>query len=198
MKKLFSIVLIASVLMGCKSWDATQIHPESDPIQPKLPALEKSISDYVSAEVVSSEDEMTIFTKEVENNLTDPYGSKYGYITLSAKQIEFKRNPGLIIANGTLFFLPSLFGLPIQLYELKMDVTVRILDSGRKLVGKYNAICDDKIKTTLYNGNNYEGGDAIRKIHADCLKNALQDIRSQIQNDNQRLTKKLKEEGTIQ
>jgi hypothetical protein len=191
---LFGVALLI-ILAGCKSWDASQIDPQEDPIEPKLPALERSISDYASAQIISNEDEIRIFTKEVENNLTNPYGKKYGYVTLSSKHIETNHKAGFAIFNGLLMFLPGLAGMPLGILELKMEITVKILDADRSLIGKYSAIGIGKNKIALYHG--YSSKDAARKTHADCLKDGLKDIRSQILDDNRRLIKKLKEKGPM-
>jgi hypothetical protein len=103
---------ITLLLFSCKTWDAAQIEPKADPIEPKLPVLERSITDYANAEVTTNEDAMEIFTKEVEKNLTDPYGDKFGYITMSTKRLNTNVGAGLMALNFFTAGIPFLFGIP--------------------------------------------------------------------------------------
>jgi hypothetical protein len=186
---------ITLLLFSCKTWDATQIEPKADPIEPKLPALERSITDYANAEVSTNEDEMEIFTKEVENNLTEPYGKKFGYITMSSNRLKANFGNGLTLLNILLGGAPILLGVPVGPVEHKTEITIKILNANRNLIGKYSAVGSAKNTVALYYGYSLE--DANRKTRADAIKNAMQKIREQIQKEAERLNKKLKEVGPI-
>ena len=186
---------ITLLFFSCKTWDATQIEPKADPIKPKLPALERSITDYANAEVVSNEDEMEIFTKEVEKNLTDPYGDKYGYITFQSNYLNRSQGVGFYLLNIVTLGVPSLFGVPWAVIEHRVEVTIKILDVDRNLITKYSNIGLGKNYIAYYYG--YSGKDAHRKTAADAHKSALKKIREQIDKESKELNKKLKEKGPM-
>lgn len=187
--------IVFVVLTGCKTWDASMISPKSDPITPKLLTLERRIEDLANTSVVTSDDELKLFTKEVENNLIDPYGDKYGYIALKRNIIDAKMGMGQYILSGFLLTIPNLFGMPFMNIRYKVEVEIRVLDRDNKLIGKYSAIGESSAKVAYYYG--YSMKNAMRKAYPDALLDAFDKIRPQIQSNVQRLNEKLKTAGKI-
>ncbi|KAA9325988.1 hypothetical protein [Adhaeribacter soli] len=197
MKKITSIVLLFSFLMtSCKAWDPSMLSVKKEPITPKLLTLERRMEDMANTTVVSSGDELKIFTQEVEANLMDPYGDKYGYIALKRNVVELKSGALYPIVSGLFLFAPNLFGFPMGKFNLKLEVELRILDKNNKLIGKYSAIGESNTTMALYYG--YGMTSAGRKIYPDALNDALNKIRPQIQADASRVNAKLKEAGILQ
>lgn len=185
MKKNFTLILLIIVLTSCKSFELSQMVPANTPINPLLPTLE----DYANSTVGASQDELNFFTKEVEQNLIDPYGDKHGYIVLRRIRYEVKLGLGWSFVGGFLVCVPFLFGAPASTPKFKMTYEVRILDKNRKLIGKYEGTGIGKAAAAMYWGYNIKG--AVRKAYTDAWNNAFSQIRTQIQKDSGRLTEAL-------
>jgi|JI7StandDraft_1071085.scaffolds.fasta_scaffold02427_6 hypothetical protein len=194
LKNLLSLIVLV-VLTGCKAWDASMLTPKNAPITPKLLTLERRMEDLANTTVVTNDDELKLFTKEVENNLIDPYGDKYGYIAFKRNIIEQKSGAGLTILSALLWTAPNIFGMPWMIIQYKVEVEIRILDRDNKLVSKYTSVGESKVKVAYYYG--YSMKNAIRKAYPDALLDAFDKIRPQIQADAQRVNEKLNAAGKI-
>ncbi|MBY0244186.1 MAG: hypothetical protein K2Q03_01905 [Sphingobacteriaceae bacterium] len=194
MKKTFFLVALV-VLTGCKTWDGSMINPKKDPISPKLLTLERKIEDLMNTNVVTNYDEVKLFTKEVEDNLTDPYGDKYGYIALKRNIIEARIGVFDYLFSTFLLTAPNLLGMPFMNIRYKVEVEIRIMDRENRLIGKYSAIGKSSVKVAYYYG--YSMRNAFRKAYPDALIDAFDKIRPQIQADAQRVNEKLKATGII-
>ncbi|GEM_PF-2188453 len=191
-------ILILSILLltSCKAWDPALLDVQKDPINPKLLTLERRIQDLANTTVTTNDDELKLFTKEVEENLIDPYGDKYGYLVMKRNIIEMKMGlmPWILI-NGILLQTPLLFGVPYGKPSYVIEVEFRVMDSNNKLIGKYSAIGRGKNTIAAYHG--YSAGAAYRKTYADALTDAFNKIRPEIRNDVERLNRSLKEAGKL-
>lgn len=195
MKKIFYWVLLALLFTGCKSWDATMIAAKKDPITPKLLTLDRRMEDMSNTTIVTNDDELKLFTNEVEDNLVDPYGDKYGYIAFKRNIIKDRMGVGFLIPSGILFYFPNIFGLPYCRIKYKVETELRIYDKENRLIGKYSGIGQAKVIVALYYG--YSLGSARRKAYVDALNNAFSEIRPQIKADAERINEKLKATGKL-
>ena len=195
MKKFLKLFFLCSLIVSCKSWDAARIGVKKDPISPKLLTLDKRIEDIENVTFTYNEDGRKLYTKEVEENLVDPYGEKYGYIAISQNIIKSKMGMGWALLNCWTLFTPSLFGCPILRYKYVIEVELRILDSKNKLLGKYSAIGKGANSASMYFG--YTIGKAERKSYIDALNDAFNQIRPQIQKDATVINEKLKSAGKL-
>ena len=193
MKKLLKIFLLCSLFISCKTWDVTKIAVKKDAISPKLLTLDKQIDDIANVRVVISEDGKTVFTKEVEDNLIDPYGEKFGYIVMKQNIIKANGGLDLILPNLLTLGIPMLFGCPIATSKYIIEVELRIMDSRNRLLGKYSAIGIGSAIAAMYYGYTLEG--AERKSYTDALNDAFNQIRPQIQKDVSVINEKLKLAG---
>jgi hypothetical protein len=196
MKKRFIILLVLSCLLfqNCRSWTITQITNTNAPISPKLPALQKgSIYGqpiYTPGMAYYNTDIGTIFTEEVENNLTDPFGEVYGTINYHTNMIQMKIGIGYALVSGFTMMVPNLLGFPMGNYKIELETIVEIRNVKNELIGKYKATGKGKASVAMYFG--YGSVTALRKARADALNNCLINIRVQIQQDVLRLTTELK------
>ena len=196
MKVVFKIVIALFLLTSFKSWDASKVGVKKEPLSPKLLTLDRKIEDVANTTVVTNPDQMRFFTKEVEENLIDPYGDKYGYIIMKQNIIKFKAGMmPWIIPNAILFYTPILFGLPFTKPKYIIEIEFRIMDSQNKLIGKYSATGKGSCVVAMYYG--YSLMNAGRKIYLDALNDAFNQIRPLIQADALRLNEKLKEAGKL-
>jgi hypothetical protein len=178
-------VFIAILLQGCKTYNTLQSLGSKSPIDPKLPALEKSIDFKGGGLFYGNSDQYEIFDQEVENNLCNPYGQKFGYIILRTYYSKYKLGLGYSVASGLTLLIPNLLGLPLARPKFEVQATIEILNSRKELIGKYKASGEGKSIMALYYG--YSQSDAIRKARNEALNNALEGIRNQIKSDVPRL-----------
>ena len=199
-KIIYFLVFIFSALTGCKTWNPAMLSTKNDPITPKLLTLEKKIEPFSNGgqsfsdpRVFMSDDELNLFTKEIENNLLDPYGEKYGYIVLKRNIIDVRLGSGLFLLSGFLFTIPNIFGMPFFNIRYQIELEIRILDSENKLVGKYAAVGESSVKVAYYYG--YSLRIAGRKAYTDAFITAFDKIRPQIQADALSVNEKLSKAG---
>lgn len=193
MKTILKFFLFTIILTSCKAWDASQIGVKKEPISPKLLTLDKKLEDMANATVITSGDQMKVFSKEVEENLTDPYGDKYGVIIMKQNIIKYKIGIGWALLQGFTAAVPGLFGVPYGGQKYELEIEFRVMDSQNRLIGKYSAIGKGSAKVALYWG--YSGQNAARKAYVDALNDAFNQIRPQIQADAARLNEKLSAAG---
>jgi hypothetical protein len=196
MKKIgLLVILTIFTLFGCKTWDASMVRPKTEPINPKLLSLERRMEDFANTTVYTNESELKLFTQEVETNLIDPYGEKFGYIALSKNVLKHKVGLPQLVLSIALFTLPNIFGMPFLKVSYKVEVEMRILDRENRLIGKYSAIGESKSKVAYYYG--YSFLNANRKVYPEAMLDAFNKIRPQIQADAARLNEKLLAAGKI-
>jgi hypothetical protein len=188
MKSITFYVALFLILSGCKTWNGAMITPKNDPIVPKLLTLERKIEDVSVSNITSGQfdnqyrlnDEILLFTKEVEGNLIDPYGDKYGTIVLKRNVIDVRYGMGNFFLSAFLFTVPNLFGMPFLNIRYKISVEIRIMDRNNKLIGNYNAIGESQVKVAYYYGYSLRNSIADRKAYTDALNDAFNKIRPQI------------------
>lgn len=132
------------------------------------------------------QDVITIFDREVKDNITQQFGDKKGYIVCKIVSGNLRGGGyGWAILSGMTFLVPNLFGMPFYTYTTSLDVEVEIFDLSNKLIAKYDAQCSNKVKVTLYNG--YDGfgehSSAARISSINAFKGAMEDIKSKIEKD---------------
>ncbi len=189
------IVLFALLLTGCKAWDPSDISQQKNPIAPKLLALEPKVDDLANKIIATNNFETTLFNKEVEDNLTDPYGEKYGYITLKRNILSIRPGWGFYALSILTATIANLFGMPFMVLRLKSEVEIRIMDKNNRLIGKYSAIGESKSIAAYYYG--YAIPIAYIKCCVEAENDAFSKIRPLIQADVSRVNDKLKEAGKL-
>lgn len=159
--------------------------PDDEPIDLLLPTLDKTIEDYANSTVSTSSEELNFFTKEVEQNIMNPYGEKVGFIVLRRVNLDIKPRLGLIV----MCYGPMFFGAPIMAPKIEMTYEVRILDKHRKLIGKYENSGEGKAFVAFYWGYSMKG--ASRKAFTDAWNDTFAEIRDEIEEDSARLIEAL-------
>jgi len=136
------------------------------------------------------QDAITIFLKDVKDNITNPYGEKQGDIMC---RITFgdvdSRGIGWMFLSALTLYIPNLFGMPMMSNRADLELEVQIFDINKKIIGRYTANCSDKKYVALYWGSNYPN--AARRANAAAFMCAMKKIKKQINHDAPELIKKL-------
>ena len=143
------------------------------------------------------QDAITIFDRDVKDNITNPFGDKKGYILCKIAAGGTKTGGyGWAFLSGITLMIPNIFGMPMGFNKTSLDIEVEIYDLNEKLIGRYNAQCYDKTWIAAYHGYSGIGPDksatpAARISSIKAFKCAMNDIKSQIDKDYVRLNKEL-------
>jgi len=137
------------------------------------------------------QDAITIFERDVTENITNPFGEKKGSITCRIVAGEQSMKDRWLWATAFSACTLNLFGIPLYSTVTNIDVEVEIYTKNDHLIGKYSATGYSKIWVALYWG--YDESSASRKSAFTALKMALNEIKLKIQDDNDRLTHELTE-----
>jgi hypothetical protein len=135
------------------------------------------------------QDAITIFDRNVKENITNPYGEKKGYIVCKMADGSSKLSIGLVVLSGLTLCIPNLFGMPFGSYKTYLDVEVEIYNMRDELIGRYSEICSEKAWMACYWG--YSDKNASIKSAVDAFSCALSSINDQIVDDADRLNHEL-------
>jgi hypothetical protein len=135
------------------------------------------------------------FVEELEQNLMDPYGDKYGSIQYQTEELQENRGAFFTTVSGLTLGLINLLGFPAMVFEKEMEVEVRIFDNQDRLLGKYTGTGTGTATAALYYG--YLVQDAFDKAELDALRKAHKAIRPKLQEDVAELNEKLRESGKL-
>lgn len=134
-------------------------------------------------------DVINIFEKEIKENITSPYGRKQGYIVL---RLGYRG-----VDTSTIYPLISLFtigainflGFPANEVTQSLEVEVEIWNKKKELIKRYLVNVKDTEYQAMYWG--YHNLMIGRKLAADNIKQALEKIRKQINEDAIQIKKEL-------
>ena len=138
-------------------------------------------------------DAKNIFHKEVQQNIIETTGANKGSISLRLNY-ENTVNNSAYSAVGTVSLLalgvPLLFGVPFGAKTQDLEVEVQILNKHKDVIRTYT----EKVSDTEYKAAwwGYDSQSIYRKLAAENLKHALENIRYKINNDAPEILTELK------
>lgn len=132
------------------------------------------------------QDAITIFDRDVKDNITNPIGRKAGYISLKITNGSAEDGARILaFFSGFTLGILNILGMPAQTSEVEVDATVEVYDLNENLVGRYNGHCLDKQYAALYYGYTFSG--ARRAAALNAMKCSLNKIKENIDKDFERL-----------
>lgn len=195
MKKTYAIAAALALLASCRSVTYEDVNPTIQPNQNLLPVLDVR-PDQSSIRAVYNKkkddriaDALSIFNKEVRENIIEQTGDKKGIITMRINYGNTTHNKFYQITPG-LIYIPTVLGVPFDSAEQTLDIEVLIQNTHKDVIKRYTANSSDTVYAALYWG--YDNKDIDRKVAAENLKKALENIRHQINNDAPEIRSKLK------
>lgn len=136
------------------------------------------------------QDAISIFIKDVKENISTPYGESQGDILC---RITFgdvnSKEVGWFYLSTLTMFIPNIFGMPLLSNRTTIELEVQIFDKNKKILGRYTADCTSKKYVALYWGSEYTT--AARRANAAAFMCAMKKIKKQIDHDSIRLKNKL-------
>jgi hypothetical protein len=134
------------------------------------------------------QDAITIFDRDVKDNITDPFGESKGYILCKINASKSKLNLGWALLSGVTLMIPNILGMPMGAYKITLDVDVEIYDNSEKLIARYNGVAKKKTYMAAYWGY---GKDVERVANIKAFRDAMNQIKLQIENDHEKILFKL-------
>jgi hypothetical protein len=202
-KLTLAALTICVIFIGCKTIKLSDISVGT-PMVTKLPALDLPFDksaityppQYGYAGTSLQDDARSMFTKLIQENITDPIGEKYGYVSYNLVVGENKIGDiGLYVLSMLCFTIPNLFGMPFFVAKSSVEITVTISNSNKEVIGIYKGTGESKKYVAYYYG--YGLSDGLRAANIQSLKLAYAEIEAQIEKDSADLILKLKEKGPI-
>lgn len=194
MKKIYLLATVAALLSSCRSVGYEDLTPSIRPNNNLLPVLEVKTDTkiYPKKEKIGKKtyndsrgtDAETIFIKEVRENIIEPTGEKKGYITM---RISYEDTDSVGLYKLTAFVgclglgVPFLFGVPAGALNQDLEVEVQIQNNHKDVIKRYTERVADTEYVAAWWG--YKRKDVSRKVAAENLKHALENIRYKINND---------------
>ncbi|MCE4565204.1 hypothetical protein INQ51_12875 [Maribellus sp. CM-23] len=133
------------------------------------------------------QDVITIFEKDVIENITNNIGQKKGYARFNIRTGESysKFKTGNFLIGWCFLFTPYLFGMNASKGITTLEVEVELCDLSGNTVGRYNAFSHVEKTVALWRG--YNKTNAVRMSNIECVTNCLNQIKEKIDNDSRRL-----------
>ncbi|HAW51849.1 MAG TPA: hypothetical protein DCX54_05895 [Flavobacteriales bacterium] len=186
--------------MGCKSFEPTLLNPDGTVFNPKLPSMEAVVENNLVAIVNSGgqtiganpQDVRTYFDREVKELMTDPYNDKAGVLLLNVNTIENKHQfIGYMMASVYTISLFNVLGGPYSVSKSSVEVEIEVLNKNNRLIGSYRGNGSAKLHQGYYSKTNYNQVDQQRISYLKAVKNAVQDAKSKLIPDLDRLISEL-------
>jgi hypothetical protein len=131
------------------------------------------------------QDAITIFDRDVKDNITNPYGDRKGYILCRIADRNYVEGEGWAALSGFTLCIFNLFGMPFGYCQTSLDLEVEIYNKSDNLVGRYRSVGFNKTWIAIYYGYGIYSAPRISSINA--FKSAMNDIKLQIGKDANRL-----------
>ena len=172
---------IESTLMITKIVDNTPIEDRKNPFSGFSVTNEQSLVNDLSIEVtnelVSDFSNNAVFSK-VSRSIKNPDYILEGEMTKFMGRTKLTTY-GLISFISIIGVITWYFGLPVRKMEVEMDLTFRLLDGNRNLIGTYSGTASGFDRVSMYNNIALKTPNQTNKE----LSNVISKIREQILND---------------
>lgn len=195
MNKLYVCAAVTALLAACKGVGYNDLMPAARPNTNLLPVLEIRTDTTIYPRLLDigekkkvvdkrGNDAKNIFHKEVQQNIIEATGKKKGYISMRLNYENTVNNSAYSVV-GTVSLLalgvPLLLGVPFGAKTQDLEVEVQILNRHKDVIRTYT----EKVSDTEYKAAwwGYDSQSIYRKLAAENLKNALDNIRYKINND---------------
>lgn len=190
-KYLFVLLLLAS----CRSIGYNDVNADTAPNLNLLPALTPQVSEHNLKNVYGRKDLRVndaeqIFTKEIKNNITSPYGEKKGTITLTLNYHGDNSTSFYHYTSAFTLGLLNLVGYPADEADESLEIEVDILNKKQEIVKRYTALAQNKAYRAMYYGYK-DIKTARRKVAAENMKQTMAIVRQKINADADEIKKLL-------
>ena len=138
--------------------------------------------DYFALSDLPLEDVYAVLGNEVNENLSDNKGDRYGHIRFRLVNYD-RRAPGwgYKIPSVLTLNMLNVAGMPYTRLSSELELQVEVADANKKVLARYRAPGAGKAYVAMYYG--YRPGDAWRKANLIAIQDAMAKIRPQMEAD---------------
>ncbi|NCC55862.1 MAG: hypothetical protein EOM11_10375 [Erysipelotrichia bacterium] len=185
-----TIVSIAILNLGCASTSSTAmlklLEPSNDKISTKLLPLEITTAEQLALtgtqykDVTRQSHLLTIFERELKNNVIQSGKEKYGYIEMKLTYQTEKYSPAgipFVILSFSSLFMLNVIGMPWSINDLIVQSEINIFDENKVEVKKYIYTRSKRYVLGLYyNGLVATTDEHLLKIYRDVINDLKNDL----------------------
>lgn len=188
------------ILIGCRSASQIMTRNQTAIIENRLPTLQLAVDagPLMATEGAHPEDPQKLFNNEMQRNVLEPADSteSFGYAKLQITKAEvIRKGKGFQILQMLTFLTPSLLGMPLEYYCTDIQAEVQIMDTQGNVLATYTGTGQSNVRVAMYHG--YSQSKAPRLADIEALREALSQIRPQLETDADMLRGKLLDGGPV-
>ncbi len=132
----------------------------------------------------------SLFIRELENNITYPYGEPKGYIRAEIITNDLNNNFFTIIPSAFSLGILNLLGMPFNHPKYSLNFEFSLYNTKKELIKKYTIYASGSAWSAAYYG--YNEINAEKKASYNGFKDALNQLKQELQTDHKYLISKLK------
>jgi hypothetical protein len=143
------------------------------------------------------DDPLRLFKSELQHNVVEAADTAtFGYMRLVVTKVKtIRKGRSLQAAQVVTMLVPSVFGAPLEWYNTNIEAEVQVMDASGQLLGTYTGKGTSEVKVAMYHG--YSQTDAPRLADVIALREALNQVRPQLDTASTRLRPLLLAGGTV-
>lgn len=204
MKKVYVVATALALLASCRSIGYDDLNPSIQPNPNLLPVLTVKTDTTIYPKTYKSSDKEKVYDRRAndaanllrsyaQKDLMEQSGENKGYISMRVSY-EDLRNDHVYTATKVLGIIPlgiPLFlGVPFGGQTQDVELEVQILNRHKDIIKQYTATGSGSAVSAVWWG--YNTKDTRRKASAESIKQAMESIRRQINNDAPEIRAQLK------
>lgn len=172
-KILIILAFTLYILSGCTTYKAAMSEASHNPIAQKLPKMD--IEFYSGGEIVGANVDFVknIVRNEINTNIISSNGKKNGSIEVNCEKIRLNQNLFLPFMSGFTLFSLNLFGMPITVTRVEMELSFNIMNDNNEVIESYKYSTKQRRALGFYYG----------KDASVCMVEATKDIMKQFRED---------------
>ena len=201
-RSILVLLLPAALLVaGCKSANRIMARSQGWALARRLPPLQLEVDPgpMAATDGALPEDPQQLFDKEMHHNIMEPADSTeaFGYAKLQIRDATTSRGGKGFQAFQMLTLLtPSLLGMPLEYRRTHVEAELQVIDARGNMVRTYTGTGSSNVRVAMYYG--YAQSQAPRLADVEALRQALNQIRPQLESDADSLRIKLLHSGLVQ
>jgi len=200
-RSILHLVLLATLLVtGCRSANRIMARSPNAVLEKRLPSLQLEVDPgpMAATDGALPEDPQKIFDTEMHHNIMEPADSTeaFGYAKLQIHDATISRGgKGFQAFQMMTLLTPSLLGMPLEYCRTHVEAELQLIDAHGNVIGTYTGTGSSNVRVAMYYG--YSQSQAPRLADVEALRQALGQIRPQLESDVDSLRQKLLRAGLV-
>ena len=200
-RSILCLLLPAALLVvGCKSANRIMVRNQGWALAQRLPPLQLEVDPgpMAATDGALPEDPQQLFDKEMRHNIMEPADSTeaFGYAKLQIRDAATSRGgKGFQAFQMMTLLTPSLLGMPLEYCRTHVEAELQVIDAHGNVMRTYTGTGSSNVRVAMYYG--YSQAQAPRLADMEALRQALSQIRPQLESDADSLRQQLLHSGPV-